>query len=106
MALIAEFPRVIDNTMRSDFVSCPHKFFRRHVLGLTRPGTSVHLHFGSCYADSLKVPRTYYFKTRDPRDAVVLACETAIEKWGNFDGPPTPSTSESKKTLPSLLLAV
>lgn len=106
MALVPLFPRVIDNTMRSDFVSCPHKFFDRHILGVTRPGISVHLHFGSCYADALKVARTYYFHHRDPRDAVVLAMETAIEKWGNFDGPPTPSQSEAKKTLPSLLLAV
>lgn len=99
------FPRVIDNTMRSAFVSCPHSFFRRHVQGLTRPGLSVHLVFGAAYAAALEAARKEYFHSGDTRDAVKLACEVAIATWGDFEVP-TPTSTRANKTLASLLLSV
>lgn len=97
------FPRVIDATMRSDWLKCPHAFFRRHVMGLQRPRASVHLHFGACVARGLEVARRTYFTTRDPFDALHDACEAAIHAWGDFDPPANPTRTEANKTLSACL---
>ncbi len=100
------FPRVLDATMLSDWRSCPHKFFRRHVQGLVRPRTNVHLHFGACVARGLEVARRTYWETRDTGDALHCACEAVIESWGGFEPPVAPTRTEAAKTLSACLAAI
>lgn len=97
------FPRVIDATIVSDWRKCPHAFFRRHVCGLSKPGSSVHLHFGSVIARGLEIARRTYFSTRDTSDALHDACEAVIHAWGDFAPPDNPSRTEAAKTLSAAL---
>lgn len=97
------FPRVIDATIRSDWLKCPHSFFRRHVQGLQRPGLSVHLHFGSVIARGLEVARRTYFETSDASDALHNACEAAIHAWGDFVMPDGLTRTAANKTLSAAL---
>lgn len=97
------FPRVIDATMRSDWLKCPHAFFRRHVQGLSKPSVNVHLHFGGVVARGLEVARRTYYDTADTSDALHNACEAAIHAWGDFEPKDNPSRSEANKTLSSAL---
>ena len=58
----ATFPAVIDNTIRSDFKSVEHQWFRRHCQGLTpKAALGIHLHFGACFARSLEDTRKAYY---------------------------------------------
>lgn len=98
------FPRVIDNTMYSDWRSCPHRFWRRHLQGLTRGRTSVHLHFGACFASALEAGRLSWHDGNT--DYVKDACETFISSWGNFEIPDSSTQSERNKSLGAGLLAV
>lgn len=100
------FPRVIDATMRSDWLKCPHSFFRRHVLGLARPGVSVHLHFGACIARGLEVARRTYFETRDTSDALHNGCEAVIHAWGDFEAPDGGTRTAAAKTLSAALVTL
>lgn len=121
------FPRVLDATMLSDWRKCPHAFFRRHCQGLTRPRTNVHLHFGGVVAVATEVARKSYFYPDghefsaghenlrgvkfaatggDAALAVHTACEAAIQAWGDFDPPASPTRSEANKTLASCLAAI
>lgn len=100
------FPRVVDATMLSDWRSCPHRFFRRHIQGLTRARTNVHLHFGGALARGLEVARRGYCAHGDTKDALTDGCEALIERWGDFAAPETPSRSEANKTLDACLLAL
>src|SRR5438067_858505 len=100
------FPRVIDNTMYSDWRSCAHRFFRRHLQGLSRGRTNVHLHFGGCIAAAFETARLHYCRGDDARDCVKDACEAFIERWGDFEIPPGASRTEQNKSLAAGLLAI
>lgn len=100
------FPRVIDATMRSDWLKCPHAFFRRHVCGLARPRVNVHLHFGGAIARGLEVARRTYHSTRDTSDALHNACEAIIHFWGDFLPPEAPTRTEANKTLSAALATI
>lgn len=103
----ALFPRVIDATIRSEWKRCPQSFFRRHVQGLTRgrEETSIHLHFGGCFASALEAARLEYCDSSDTSDSLHAACEQFIHKWGDFE--PQPRTrSEEAKTLAAGLHAL
>jgi hypothetical protein len=101
----AIFPRVLDATMLSDFRSCPHKFFRRHVQGLTRDRSNIHLHFGGAVASGLEAARREFCTSHDSSDALHVGCEALVQAWGDFDF--TPSTrTEANKTLSNALLAL
>jgi len=82
----SSFPAVIDSSMRSQFVACPHSFFRRYMQGLQRPGTSVHLHFGSCFADGIAAFRRAFYLDRHPTDiALGIAAAEIIRRWGTAE---------------------
>lgn len=79
------FPPVIDSSMRSEFVSCPHSFFRRYIQGLQQPHRSVHLHFGGAFADGLATFRRQFYLEQQPLpDAMAAAAGTIVKSWGTF----------------------
>jgi len=86
MSASLSFPPVIDSSMRSEFVSCPHSFFRRYIQGLQLPHRSVHLHFGSCFADGIATFRKEFYGGSRPHidDALQAATATIIRSWGDF----------------------
>jgi hypothetical protein len=101
----AIFPPVIDATMRSSFLLCPHHFFRRHCQGLTHDTPSVHLHFGACLAKGLEVTRSSYAGGMAQSAAVVEGANALLAQWGTFDYTPNTRT-EANKTLENCLLAL
>lgn len=100
------FPRVIDNTMYSDWRSCPHRFFRRHLQGLSKGRVNTHLHFGGCFASAVERARLNFCAGEDASSCVKDACEQFITSWGNFEIPDGATQSERNKSLAAGLLAV
>jgi hypothetical protein len=83
------FPLVWDNTMRVTFVSCPMKFWWEHMRKLASSETSIHLHFGGCFAKGMEVcRRTYYSPGPHERDfsfAHAAGLQALIEEWGDYE---------------------
>jgi len=100
------FPRVIDNTMYSDWKACPHRFFRRHCQGLTRGGPNVHLHFGGAFAAAQETVRLEWLEHYDLEDAVKAGCERFIDYWGDFEMPEYANQTMLNKSLAAGLIAV
>jgi hypothetical protein len=96
------FPIAIDSTMRSAFVSCPHKFYQEFIMGRALEGGSVHLIFGAAYARGLEVARQKIFGEREDVDlAIGLGIVAALVEYGEFEPPP-----ESPKTALRCALAI
>jgi len=96
------FPKVIDNSMRKAFVSCPTKFMRRYIEGIMPIGLpSVDLHFGVCFAKGIENARKAYWQEDNQLHAVEKGIADAQEAWGGFQAP-----SLSNKTLARLIGAI
>jgi PD-(D/E)XK nuclease superfamily len=102
----AQFPRVLDATMRSAFLLCPHHFFRRHCQGLTHDRPSIHLHFGACLATGLEATRRAYCGGHSPSESLLIGSEAIIRAWREFEFPASPTRTEANKTLENCLLAL
>ena len=61
MAARAPFPAYVDNSMRGEFVSCPHSFYNKYILRRTPAIPSIHLHAGAAFAKGLEVARLCYY---------------------------------------------
>lgn len=101
------FPPVIDSTIRSDFVSCPRKFFEAHILNLRLMESNVHLHFGGVYARGLEVFRKSYWSpnsgcTGDVGQSLARATRAIIETWGRYE-PSIPTNKTLEGCLDALL---
>jgi len=87
MEIQAAFPAVIDSTMRSAFLSCPHKFFLEFVFGLRSSAPSIHLHAGAVYARGLEVLRKEYYGKKTPlADCITEAYQAMVIEWGDMPG--------------------
>lgn len=102
------FPAVIDSTMRGDFISCHHKFYEAHILGLRGVDTNVHLHFGGCFARGLEVTRKCFWSPTSPffRDVLGSLAEgtkAIIIAWRGFRIPSNIPKPAANKTLEACL---
>lgn len=106
--MIEPFPRVIDATMRSAYLLCPHYFYRRHCQGLSsQEAPSIHLHFGACLAKGLETVRRGYASGLPQGMALRSGFDAIITHWGNYPTEIVSSNrSESVKSLASCLLAL
>jgi hypothetical protein len=101
----AQFPRAIDATMRSDFLRCPHYFFRRHCQGLTTlEGPSIDLWYGGCLAKGLETSRRAYAEGFGPGSAVIAGSTAILKEWGDFQFDPR-TRAQQNKSLQNCLLA-
>lgn len=81
-----DFPRVIDNSMRTTFVSCPQKFNLNYMQNWVPGRTNEHLQAGAAFAHGLEVTRFAYFdhgKTQS--EAVELGWRAIVEDYGRYD---------------------
>lgn len=102
------FPAIIDATMRSDFISCPHKFYEAHILGLRGVESNVHLHFGGCFARGLEVLRKNFWSPISPHyrnvpRSVAEGAKAIIVSWGDFRIPNNVQKPAANKTLEACL---
>lgn len=77
-----DFPRVIDNSMRMQFIECPRKFALRYLYHLVR-GSSIHLHAGSVFAKGIEVVRRAIYgpMKMSVDDALVYAFRPMVKEW-------------------------
>ena len=80
------FPKVIDASMRSDFVACPHRFYHAHIRRRVLPEAGIHLHFGGCFAKGLEHYRRAYFIEEQGKDtALERGLSAIIKAWGDLE---------------------
>jgi hypothetical protein len=85
-----KFPVVIDSSMRTDYSSCPRKFYYRHLLGLQSLGVNIHLNAGGAYADAMEVFRkAFYGDDVSFEDAQALGVLALIKTYGDPDFEPS-----------------
>lgn len=102
----ATFPRVIDATMRSEWNTCDHLFFRRHCQGLvSNEQTGVDLHYGACLAKGLEVTRRKWFNGTNQSVAVCDGADALLKQWGAYEFNPRTKNQE-QKSLDNCLLAL
>lgn len=104
MELTYEFPRAIDNTMRTAWDACQRKFLLSHIYNLRQSEVSMHLVFGGAYAAGLEVARKeYYGGNTDKVDYLGKAMIRAIKTWDLELKDPL---LEETKSLPNCLCAI
>lgn len=80
------FPTVWDNTMRSEFVSCPRSYMFRFQHGIDSATPSVHLHAGAAFARGLEVARREHYDNGKPAgEAVGEGLLAMYLAYGDFD---------------------
>lgn len=95
-------PNTIDSSARSDFASCPHLYWERHILGLQPRAPAIHLIFGSALAAGLAAARTRFYLDGWPREAAEgYGLWALIVDWGDriTDIGEAGTLSERNKTL-------
>jgi len=91
------FPRIIDSTQRSAFVSCPQKFYWEFIRAKRSARPSIHLHFGGCFAAGLEhTRRAFYAEGASPDEALVAGTRALLTAWGDA---PTEDGAAPLKTL-------
>lgn len=56
-----DFPHIIDNTMRTSFISCPQYWYKEFLLGWFPKSINIHLNFGGAFAAGLDAFRKSYW---------------------------------------------
>lgn len=91
------FPRVIDSTMRSAFVSCPQKFYWEFLRAQRPARPNIHLHFGGCFATGIEhTRRAFYAKGADAETARAAGTRALLTAWSDF---PVEDGASPLKTL-------
>src|SRR5690606_19469856 len=100
-----QFPEVIDNTMRRDFVDCPQKFFQSHILEIAAKGGSVHLVAGAAYAKGLEIIRDLvYGPEKVPlEEALLEAIPHVVAEYGDFSVPPGYEHKSCERVIQGLI---
>jgi hypothetical protein len=81
-----DFPEVIDSTMRSAFVSCPHKFYNEFILQIAPQGVNRDLHAGGCFAAGIcAARRSFYERGEDSDLAIAHGIVALIREWGTVE---------------------
>ena len=82
------FPRVIDSTIRADFVSCSTKGYWSFIRQLGPPFPSVDLVAGGAFARGLEVTRLLFFgEKQELPDALHAGMLAAVEAYGDIEVP-------------------
>ena len=90
-----EFPRVVDSTMRADFVACPQKFFQAYVQKRSLSGDSIHLVAGAAYARGLEIVRNFvYGPAKLPLERALV--ESIPHVWAEYGAIEVPAGYEQK----------
>lgn len=90
IALNYEFPKGIDNTMRTAWDACQRKFLLSHIYNLRSQDPSVHLVFGGAFAKGLEIARKEFYGlgNTDKSDYLGKAYIGAIQEWNlHIDDP-------------------
>lgn len=82
------FPSVIDNTARSQFITCPTKWAYSNCYNIAPKAGSIHLHAGGAFASGLEYTRkAYYDEGLSPAEAIKKGTEQLLAFYGDFECP-------------------
>lgn len=91
-----DFPTVVDNTMRSDFIRCAEKWGRSFVENWAPAAPSIHLHAGGAFAHGLEVSRRAFYEKGYAKDeAMRQGLEAIIRFYGPIELPPARTGDKS-----------
>jgi hypothetical protein len=94
--VIYEFPHLIDNTMRGDFLMCPKKFYWSFVRKLAPASPSIHLHAGGAFAAGLEAAkRSFYEKRNTEAEALRDGLAALLTSYGPIQLPPARTGDKS-----------
>lgn len=80
------FPTAVDNSMRSTFRQCPHKFSLQYLHHWKPKSTNQHLQGGGAFAHGIEVARrSYYEHSNDPETAVLDGWRALIEYYAEHE---------------------
>jgi hypothetical protein len=87
---VLTFPEMIDSSMRSQFVTCPRKFYWSTIRHEAPAPLSIHLHAGATFARGIEATRRAYFQNGASVDeALAEGFFAAIEFWGDYQADET-----------------
>ena len=93
------FPRLIDSTLRSTFVSCPRKFELEYLHHWKPQRESVHLVAGGAFAKGIETVRLSYFLHKMSEEkALGEGIRALIQEYGTFE----PDDTTSAKTIDNM----
>lgn len=96
----SNFPALIDNTMRSDFINCPQKMMRSFVQNWSPNTPSIHLHAGGSFAAGLEAARrSFYEQGQDESHARRDGLQRLMEFYGDVEAPITRSGDKSLENV-------
>lgn len=99
---LGDFPKAIDNTMRSMFSQCEGKFAYAQLAGIGSPRKSVHLEAGGAFASGIEHARkAFYVDGKPESESVGIGAEALIKAWGTYEAP-----DDATKTLDRMLGAL
>jgi hypothetical protein len=82
------FPECVDNTILTEFRTCPISCFRTYFSHWKNKNLSVHLHAGAAFARGLEVGRKLYFdEGLKEDDAMAGGFKALLEAYGDFECP-------------------
>lgn len=82
------FPSVIDNSLISEFRSCPQKCFRTYFEHWKPQQHNVHLHAGKAFAHGLEVARrTFYEGAQSAEASVAVGLAGLLQSYGDYEPP-------------------
>jgi len=91
------FPSVIDNSIRSSFVSCPRQCELQYIHHWQPRMLSVHLHAGGAYAHGLEAARIAFYQNGESAEkALALGLKALLEFYGDFECPPDSAKSAAR----------
>jgi len=93
-----DFPLIWNDSLRSDWVSCPRAAYWGNFLDFKSPYPNVHLHAGKAWATALEVARmAFYGPDNLPQiDAQALGLQALIKEYGDFACPEFGSGSNKR----------
>ncbi len=103
-ALLTDFPRGVDNVMRTAWDACERKFLLAHIFNLRSTDPSIHLVAGGAYAKGLETMRREFFSGNTDRTSYLgKALIAAIREWDKRLNDPL---EDSAKSLTNVLCAL
>lgn len=91
------FPTAIDNSLLSEWRSCPRKAQLSYLEHWKPARKSVHLHAGGAFAEGLEVARrAFYEEGLSPEDSVAAGLGALLRFYGDFDCPEDSAKSATR----------
>ena len=95
-----DFPHVIDNTMRADFIGCPQRMPKGFLENWAPAAPSIHLHAGGAFARGLEIARrSFYEEGIDEAHSLKNGLEALMKFYGPVVAPVTRSGDKSLENV-------